>query len=192
MGADVETQTKSWAELREILRKRSREDYGSRGVKDTKGTWGPQNQLSRAHWGSQRQKQQSQPLPGSALEPQDICHGCVGWWFCGSPNNRSMWCIWLSCQYLENPFLLWDCLIQPFYGGLHLIMPYLVDMPGKPTLFWRKTKEWIWGRVEVRRGTERNRSRRGFCRDVLHKRTKRRRIPYIHWQFAVLYLFLFH
>lgn len=30
---------------------------------------------------------------------------------------------------------------------LHLVMPFSIDIPGMPTLFWREKKEqWIWGR----------------------------------------------
>jgi hypothetical protein len=74
---------------------------GSRGLR-TPGEEGPQNQLSRAHRGSQRLKWQTQTLYGSNLGPLHIPYGCVAWCPCGTTNS-GMESISNSFAWVWNP-----------------------------------------------------------------------------------------
>lgn len=61
-------------------------------------------------------------------------------------------------------------LFQPYYEErclvlLHLHMPCLVDIPGKPVLFWREMeKKWIRGRGRQQRERLGGKGGRGNCR----------------------------
>lgn len=53
----------------------------------------PQNQLSRAHRGSPRLKQESWNLYRSAIGLLTVCYGCVSWSSLGTPNSKSEVCL---------------------------------------------------------------------------------------------------
>lgn len=57
---------------------------------------------------------------------------------------------------------------------IHLVMPSLVAITGRPALFRREMEEWwIWGRREI--GGIRRQGGRGGCGwDVLYERIKNR------------------
>lgn len=68
----------------------------------------------------------------------------------GTPNRRSLG---ISASFVCSlVYFLLPCWVQPWYEDLwlvlsHLFMPSLVDIPGRPDIFWGEMKEqWIWGR----------------------------------------------
>lgn len=116
---------------------------------------GPQNQLTGMRVGSQR----SGSLYGSDLGFLHVCYGCVAHCFGGTSNRWSRGSFWLL-SVCGTLFLLLGCLIQPWPENvclvlLQFVMPYLLDVPERPTLFWGEVK-WVdpgegWGRSETRR-----------------------------------------
>lgn len=61
----------------------------------------PQNQLNRAHGGSQKLKSQLQTLYGSELGPLCIAYVFIAGCSCGIPNNRI---VFDSCVWFWDPF----------------------------------------------------------------------------------------
>ena len=78
----------------------------------------------------------SQSLRGSALGPLHIRYGCIAWYSFGTPKSESLW-LFLILGYCVQP---WWC---PFLSKL--VRSSLVDVPGRPALFWREMEAWIWG-----------------------------------------------
>ena len=75
-------------------------------------TKGLKNQLSRAHRGSQRLKQQSQNLHGTALDPLRIYY-VVGSVFWGGLLTMGLGLSLTLLPALGSLFLLLGCLVQP-------------------------------------------------------------------------------
>ena len=100
------------------------------------------HQLSRAHGGSQRLKQQPHSLHGSVLGPLHVCYSCVAWCFCETPNS--------GIGGVSDSFA---CSWDPFSTGGLTLSWYLVtsyDMFSwyhwEAFSFWEETEEeWIWG-----------------------------------------------
>ena len=103
------------------------------------GEWSSQNQLSRAHRGSQRLKWQSWSLRRSVLGCLYICYSC---WLdvLRSPDSGNISdpfaCSWASFPPTGLPY---PALMSGFVFGRCLVLLYLVlcsvDIPGWPALF---------------------------------------------------------
>lgn len=109
----------------------------------------PQNQLSRAHSGSKRLKQQSQNMHGSVLGLH-ICYACLlAWYSCGTPNSGNRGCLWLFCLILATLSSYWVASFSiKLRGGAwsycnmiwHVWFIFLGGLPLR-----KREEEWTWG-----------------------------------------------
>lgn len=96
-----------------------------------------QNQLCRAHGGSQRLKQQLRSLHGSVLSPLHVCYG-VGVWeglLTVGLGHLRLFCLFLgtiSIYWVPHPSLMWSLCLVLLYGAVLCS----VGVPGRLALFW--------------------------------------------------------
>jgi hypothetical protein len=114
IGADAESPRQTLEAAQGVLRRGERKDQ--RNQRDTRGEYGPQNQMTRIHRDSQRSGKRQE----SDLGPPNINYGWVASCSCWNPNSGSRACPWLfpTCGIL---LLLLGHLVQPWCDGICLV-----------------------------------------------------------------------
>jgi hypothetical protein len=96
---------------------------------------------------------QSWGLHESKVSPLHVCCCCGTWYFSETLNTVSRGCFSCFCLVFGPHFLQLDFLFHSQYEKrcqilLKVDMLCLVDIPGRPVIFWSETEEWMeWEEV---------------------------------------------